>query len=268
MKLLLVSDLHYALKQYDWTAAAASEFDAVVIAGDQIDISGHVDGSVQIVVILKYLKRLRQATQLIVASGNHDLDTRDEAGEKVARWMDQVRALGIPTDGDTVMLGDTLVTICPWWDGPRSREAVEAQLARDAERPKKSWLWVYHAPPEGSPTSWSGQRFYGDGDLLHWIKAYEPDLVFAGHIHQAPFCEGGSWADQIGRTWVFNCGQQMGPIPTHVVIDTQTGEAVWVSMDGAQRLALDRPMARPFAQLTTAPPWLEPRPQNPGPNPA
>ena len=33
MKFLLVSDLHYALKQYDWTAAAAPDFDVVVIAG-------------------------------------------------------------------------------------------------------------------------------------------------------------------------------------------------------------------------------------------
>ena len=113
----------------------------------------------------------------------------------VARWMNRVRQLGIPTDGDSVMLGDTLVTICPWWDGPNMRRAVKAQIERDATKPRKSWLWVYHAPPSGSPTCWDGRQFYGDAELATWIEKYRPDMVFAGHIHQAPFTERGSWAD-------------------------------------------------------------------------
>ena len=113
MKILLVSDLHYALKQYDWTAAVASDFDLVVIAGDHLDIASSVAGGVQIVVIMKYLKRLMGTTRLLVSSGNHDLDSRDATGEKIARWMGRVRQMGIPTDGDSVMLGTTLVTICP-----------------------------------------------------------------------------------------------------------------------------------------------------------
>ena len=52
-------------------------------------------------------------TRLLVSSGNHDLDSRDATGEKIARWMGRVRQMGIPTDGDSVMLGTTLVTICP-----------------------------------------------------------------------------------------------------------------------------------------------------------
>jgi len=34
MKCLLVSDLHYALKQYDWITNVSKDFDVVVIAGD------------------------------------------------------------------------------------------------------------------------------------------------------------------------------------------------------------------------------------------
>lgn len=55
MKCLLVSDLHYALKQFDWTSEHAPHFDVVILAGDHVDISGHVDGRTQITVILKYL---------------------------------------------------------------------------------------------------------------------------------------------------------------------------------------------------------------------
>jgi Icc-related predicted phosphoesterase len=256
MKILLVSDLHYALKQFDWTAAVAPEFDLVVIAGDHIDISGHVDGSVQIVVILKYLRRLKASTQLIVSSGNHDLDVRDDKGEKIARWMGQVRAQGIATDGDTVAHGGTLVTICPWWDGPHAMQAVQDQIERDAEKPKDKWIWVYHAPPDSSPTSWNGRRFYGDVELSAWIERHKPDIVFTGHIHQAPFQEGGSWADRIGSTWVFNCGQQIGPTPTHVIIDTEAGEAIWRSLGSTESVQLDRPLQRPFKPLLELPSWL------------
>ena len=118
MKILLVSDLHYALKQYDWTAAVAPDFDVVVVAGHHLDISGQLGGGVQIVVILKYLRRLAARTRLIVSSGNHDLDRRDESGERIPAWMERVRRLGIATDGDSLKLGETLGTICPWWDGP------------------------------------------------------------------------------------------------------------------------------------------------------
>ena len=186
-------------------AAVLSDFDVVVIAGDHLDVASSVDGGVQIVVILKYLKRLMGCTRILVSSGNHDLDARDDSGEKVARWMNKVRQMGIPTDGDTVMLGSTLVTICPWWDGPNAKRAVHAQIEGDATKPRKSWVWVYHAPPSGSPTCWDGKQFYGDTELVSWIETYKPDIVFAGHIHQAPFMPGGSWAVRIGPTWVFRC---------------------------------------------------------------
>jgi Icc-related predicted phosphoesterase len=268
MKFLLVSDLHYSLQQYDWTASVASDFDMVVIAGDHLDISGHVDGSVQVVVILKYLQRLMPKTQIVVSSGNHDLDVRNAAGEKTAQWMNKVRRLGIPTDGDTLTHEGTMITICPWWDGPNTREAVRAQLERDAQKPKDRWIWVYHAPPLGSPTSWDGKQFYGDAELLNWIETYKPDMVFSGHIHQAPFRKGGSWADRIGATWVFNSGQQIGPTPTHVAIDTDAREAVWISLAGVQMAQLDMPIQRPLAQLTQLPAWLQPRSPDRDPNPA
>jgi len=258
LKFLLVSDLHYALKQYDWATAVAPDFDAVVIAGDHIDISGQVDGSVQVVVILNYLKRLAARTKLIVSSGNHDLDRRDASGEKVASWIQKVRDLGVPTDGDSVTLGDTLVTICPWWDGPRMKEAVRAQIGRDAAIPKRSWIWVYHAPPEGSPTSWDGRQSYGDAELTAWIEAYQPDVVFTGHIHQAPFRRDGSWVDRIGDTWVFNCGQQIGPTPAHIMVDTTAREAAWFSLAGAELVRLDSPLRRPVPEMHGLPAWLAP----------
>jgi Icc-related predicted phosphoesterase len=278
MRFLLVSDLHYALQQYDWIAAVAPEFDAVVIAGDHLDGHSSVDGGVQIVVLLKVLQRMMGRTRLFVSSGNHDLDSRDGGGERVARWMEKVRQLGIATDGDSLVIPgpdpagnesigafargqDTLVTVCPWWDGESARKKVGGQISRDFARKREdraigTWAWVYHAPPSGSPTCWDGKKHYGDAALIKWIDFYQPDLVFTGHIHQAPFCREGSWVDRIGKTWIFNSGRQPGPKPAHIVVDTAAREAAWFSLKGAEAAALDQPLTRPLPALTAPPVWM------------
>src|ERR1700755_2446041 len=95
MRCLVVADLHYSLPQFDWLVNAAAHFDVVVIAGDALDI-GSVGGfRPQIVVVKKYLEILSGVTRVILCSGNHDLDERDEAGEKISRWISDSSALGI-----------------------------------------------------------------------------------------------------------------------------------------------------------------------------
>lgn len=250
MKLLLVSDLHYTLKQLDWIYAVAADFDLVVLAGDHLDISSTLGVDAQIVVVLKYLRRIRERAALVVCSGNHDLNGRHDSGERTARWMSRVRELGIPVDDDFVELDGLSITVCPWWDGPVARDTVGAQLARDATRRGSRWLWVYHAPPIDAAVSWVGQRYIGDEDLLDWIHEHGPDLVLSGHIHQSPFRAGGSWVDRIAATWVFNAGRQIGPVPAHVVLDLGAGTARWSSLAGEQTIRLDDPEAKPLEVLS------------------
>ena len=245
MKVLLVADLHYALRQFDWLHTVSGEFDVMVIAGDHLDIVSTVPLQAQLVVVMQHLKRLHGETRLLVASGNHDLNGRGTAGEKVARWMTEVRRAGIPCDGDRLEIGDTLVSICPWWDGPATQKEVGEQLERDASHRKGRWVWVYHAPPSDSPTSWAGKRHFGDDALVGWIDRYKPDVVLCGHIHQSPFRKGGSWVDQIGTTWVFNAGQQIGPVPTHIVFDTDARSATWSSLAGVEVVEFTGPNAGP-----------------------
>ncbi len=198
MRWLLVSDLHYALKQFDWVLNEAKAFDVVVIAGDHLDISSTVEVRAQIAVTLTYLRRLQAKTRLIVCSGNHDLDARNAAGERFASWISKVRKFGVPTDEDCLVVNGTLFTICPWWDGPQTCAKVGAQLARDAEKPKDRWIWVYHAPPDKSPTSWSGRKHFGDVHLAQWIEQYAPDIVLTGHIHRVAFPRGRLLGGSVG----------------------------------------------------------------------
>ena len=246
MKLLLVADLHYVLKQLDWVQSVAPDFDLVTVVGDLLDIASTLPLDAQIVVVLKHLARLKdRARQLVVCSGNHDLDFRDAAGEKVPRWMTRVRAGRHSHRRRCRRAGRDARHRVPLVGRPNARAAIGEQLARDAALPRERWLWLYHAPPEDSPTSWAGQRHFGDPALRDWIVEYRPDFVLCGHIHQAPFRRGGSWVDRIADTWVFNAGQQIGPVPAHVIIDTAAQTASWYSLAGAEQLRLDDPGARP-----------------------
>jgi 3',5'-cyclic AMP phosphodiesterase CpdA len=159
MKILYVADLHYSLKQFDWLLANAGPYDAAAIGGDLLDVGGALDPDVQIVVVEKYLKRLRRQTRLLVVSGNHDADARNAAGEWFARWLVRARGEGLFVDGDDVSLPDATVTLCPWWDGPVSRAELETSLDQTAARVVGKWIWIYHAPPDCSPVSWTGRKY-------------------------------------------------------------------------------------------------------------
>jgi hypothetical protein len=55
---------------------------------------------------------------------------------------------------------------------------------------------------------------------------------------------------------VFNCGQQIGPTPTHIALDTDAGEAVWLSLMGVESVRLDAELTRPVTALDAVPEWL------------
>ena len=111
MRCLVVADLHYSLPQYDWVLSVASHFDLVIIAGDHLDLSSLVGGRAQTVVIRKYIELLREKAKVIICSGNHDLDSRDSSGEKVAKWISDFAQNGVPSDGSSFAFEDTLFTI-------------------------------------------------------------------------------------------------------------------------------------------------------------
>src|SRR4029079_17846140 len=116
--------------------------------------------------------------------------------------------------------------------------------------------WVHHAPPDRSPVSWGGSRHFGDGELVRLIELHRPGIVFAGHVHQAPFDAAGSWVDQIGSTWVFNVGHQFGAPPAHIVFDADEEAALWFSAAGNEFVNLRESLQRPVQKLRQLPGWL------------
>ena len=53
MKILHLADIHYTLKQLDWLGEVAPKFDAVILAGDLLDLVSIVELDVQILVVMK-----------------------------------------------------------------------------------------------------------------------------------------------------------------------------------------------------------------------
>ncbi len=238
MKFLIAADIHYSLKQFDWVNSVAEKFDVVVLAGDLLDLVSIVERDAQAVVALNYLRRIRQKVPVLASSGNHDAKEKISEDERGATWLQDGRLSGAQVDGDSVAIEDTLFTICPWWDGDIGREKVRAQLEADSSKEKTRWAWVYHCPPQDTPLSWNGKKHFGDAQLGDWIERFEPDIVFTGHVHQAPFRKEGSWTHRIGKTIVFNAGRQHGPIPSFLVWNTEQDDVTWISQAGTERVCL------------------------------
>jgi Icc-related predicted phosphoesterase len=236
VRALLVSDLHYDLRKLDWMLAEASALDLLVVAGDLLDVGSSVPLDAQIVVVLEYLARCAERTTTVACSGNHDLDHRSEVGEKASAWIHEASARGARVDGESVVVGDWLVTSCAWWEGPDTLERLERVLDDAALLRTRGWIWVYHGPPEG-PLSWTGSTHHGDPELPRLLARHRPDLVLCGHIHQAPYVDGGAWMQQLGDTWLFNSGHQIGEIPAHVLFDLDARTAAWWSHAGSAEMS-------------------------------
>jgi Icc-related predicted phosphoesterase len=238
MQYLIASDLHYEFRQLDWITEQASDFDAVVLAGDHLDVGGRVDLAAQVLMMQAYLSQLADETTVIANSGNHDLSVRRPDGEKTAGWLAETDGR-VHTDGSCTTVGSDLISVCGWWEGAATLAELEAQLDNDADRRTETpWIWVYHSPPDASPTSWGGSRHFGDNVLNRLIEEHSPDIVLTGHVHDSPFRPEGSWHDRIGDTLVLNAGRHVGPVPAHVILDTGDGSVEWWSSFDRGSLAI------------------------------
>jgi Icc-related predicted phosphoesterase len=241
VNLLSVSDLHYKLPQFDWLLDAAPHYDAILIAGDLLDLASLVDPDVQILVVSRYLESLSAMTCVAVCSGNHDGDVRVDDGFS-AQWLTDLRRPGLHVDSETFEMPGLRISVCPWWEGPTARNAMADWLREESShRSSTPWMWLHHAPPDQSPVSWTGRVFAGDPFLGELIDELSPTWVMSGHIHHAPMVSGGSWHATRGKTLVFNAGAQVGPVPASIRMDLQAGRATFVSYDEAESIHLALP---------------------------
>ncbi|GDX39342.1 phosphohydrolase [Methylocystaceae bacterium] len=257
MRCLIISDIHYSLAQYDWILRVAKNYDLVVLAGDLLDVSAIADIGAQIIVINKYVEKLTEITNVIVCSGNHDLDSCDADGEKVPGWLIDLKRFGAKCDGEAFILENYYFSVCPWWDGPKTREKFfNWMLSESRIINGRKWVWIHHAPPKLSSVSWSGKKSMGDSDLYNLIESYQPFAVISGHIHQSPFVKDGAWVDKIGKSWCFNAGRQIGAPPAFIAIDLDADQAFWLSGMGFQSIDLASISNQTCSEGIVKPQWM------------
>ena len=122
---------------------------------------------------------------------------------------------------------------------PAHRDDVDRQLAADAEiLAGRRWIWAYHAPPDASPTSWTGKRHYGDEDLGRWIERTPPTSCCAGTCTSRRSRPPADGSTASAPPWWSTPGSQPGPEPTRIEIDTDADVAAWWSYLGVDEQAL------------------------------
>ncbi|MDF1657965.1 MAG: metallophosphoesterase [Verrucomicrobiales bacterium] len=235
MKILVVSDIHYSLQQYDWLARESIAYDLVIIAGDLMEMGSIVDLDTQASVVSQYFRRISAVVPLVVCSGNHDL-LKDYEGVRSPEWLEELAILNLTVDHGCYETADLRILSFPWWESDKERDHIaqwlETQARANDTRPV---FWVHHAPPRGAKTAWSGKRDLGVKSLVGWIERYKPDIVFSGHVHNAPYyTPEGSWIDRIGETVVINGGRQIGEKPATVELELENGHLVWCGMEGCE----------------------------------
>lgn len=243
MKILVVSDLHYSLKQFDWLASSARDYDLIIIAGDLMELASPVDSDTQAVVLEQYFRRICDSTPLVVCSGNHDL-VEEYDGSRSNEWLLDLSIPGLVVDNGCFEDESIRIISLPWWETPEERDRAATWLAsQPITTEDKPVFWVHHAPPQGAKTSWNGKRDLGDPTLVEWIQNYQPTVVMSGHVHNAPYYSPeGSWIDRVGETVVVNGGRQIGEKPATIEIELDRGTLLWCGMEGCHGADLSLPV--------------------------
>lgn len=238
MRLLLVADIHYNMRQICWIEEVADAYGAVILAGDLLDLGGHEAIETQRRTMADALRRLARRVPVLAVSGNHDVD--GPRGE--ARWLADAAGGGLFVDGGTVAWTGIAATLWPWAGLLAGTDGGQSSPLRHPPH-VGPWLWVHHEPPADTRVSRSppGRPAAGSRRFAEAIRRHRPTLVVSGHLHEAPHLEGGRWWDRVGETIVLNPGSLHGDVPSHIVLDLAEGTLEWVTAVAGDRIALELP---------------------------
>jgi len=103
-KILVVSDLHYRLPQFDWLTTQTGAFDLIILAGDMLQLKSTVDPDTQAAVVEEYFRKICRKVPLIVCSGNHDI-IDDGTGERSAEWLTDLDIPNLTVDWQSYRAG-------------------------------------------------------------------------------------------------------------------------------------------------------------------
>jgi len=194
-----------------------------------------------------------------LCSGNHDLDERSPEGEKISRWIGDGPELGVACDGDSLTIGDSLFTVCPWWMDPLVKARIDNQLREAAAvRPKRVDLGPSRAAGEFAYELGRQALFRRRRARAMESESYQPSMSDLGAraqiaVHPRRFVVRPGSAPP----GCFNTGLQPGRPPVYIVLDIDDGRAFWLSAASEQCIDLNAPLQRAgSACQPIRPAWL------------
>jgi Icc-related predicted phosphoesterase len=201
MRILHVADLHFRKSWFSWVAEQASHYDAVVIAGDLLDLFARHETplGVQAEWVAGWIRAC--PGKLLITSGNHDYEYR-EAG-----WLKRDLRPGVFVDGQTTQIRGYKVSLLGWAPGPTPRETD---------------ILIVHAPPSGLTISLDAKgRDGGWSSTREVIERLQPKLVLSGHVHDAD-----AWWGKLGPSLCLNAGCNLtAALPRFIEISLAAGYA-------------------------------------------
>jgi len=256
MRIILTSDIHCDNAKLRWLLEDVPGHDALLVAGDLLDIFSNAGFAEQKAEILRWKSSVLARNRAFTwCSGNHDFfqDIHSPMSGASPLWMkEDPSSKSILSDGESGLLdlagGRIAVTTLPWpvhggdltlnvyrttyLDFTKSLLRKGKKLQIEEAVP---WIILCHEPPSDTPLS-TGYNVNLEADFTRrMIEEAEPDFSLHGHVHEAPTSPGGCWIWQYGKTISFNAGQSEGGIAPHfVLLDwTSPGDwtAKWVGVD-------------------------------------
>jgi Icc-related predicted phosphoesterase len=226
MKILLTADLHYRLTWFQWLIDQAPMYDLVCIAGDFLDIFNGEPRENQARVASVLVRELGRVTRVAVCSGNHDISGRQVTMDRAPIYQWFVWLADNPkiiTDGVTRLVENLVVTTVPYHSS-RADKSIWLDRGRSIRKQRGGqWLILHHVPPNIGPKVSGEER-----EAAEIFAEYQPDYFLGGHIHQLPYLGVNSAVQRIGQSTLLVPGQLLNaPVPNHIVLDTETGEAGW-----------------------------------------
>ena len=193
-RILAIGDIHGDSKLVEKLAKKAKEekVDVVIIAGD-----------------LTFLERstknligpfIKENKEVILIPGNHETMSTITPLTQIYPGTRHVHGYSV-TRGDLGIFGSGYNSSAgPFW---LEDEEIFKSLKKGNEGVKdlKKKIMVTHAHPKGSIAEFSG--FAGSKAVEKAIKEFKPDILIAGHMHEA-----GGLQEKIGKTTVLHVGRK------------------------------------------------------------
>ena len=158
MEALIVADLHFNQRWFEWIEKEAVAVNVIFLPGDLLDMfRGDPPLSMQVVAVRHWLRQLAKK-RVAFCSGNHDKHTLID------------RAFPAPnliSGGFTEVVDDFVITCIPYWCD--EQEKAKFLDRGRAYRAGRKWIVLHHVPP-----SLRNELVGEEVDALKLIHQYHP----------------------------------------------------------------------------------------------